>query len=406
MTTRFPLVLLPKRVIYVDDQGGFLDILRKTMPKRLSREFIDQPNAALQALLQETTYWCGVESLLSRAHEFRSDGEGEAPLYVKLYFQDWRRFHLTGVLIVDYAMPGLDGVELLKQLDHSPARRVLLTGAADAEVAVKAFNSGLIQKFIPKSTPNLFKEIASCSDEMHLSVCEHMGHLIRSTLRTDQIELLHEPRVVRGLQSKVEELNWIEYVVVGQPFGLLGMAHSGPLQWLQLETPDSLRELAEAAEELEYPPADVKAIRDFTALAPREIRQQLQVHDNRQLVVTDAICTAPDVFAAVIDLPLKVMTAQEYGVDDIRSPDELMRSLLRDVQLAHRIQVDADHDSAREAFTEALSHLAATGALSEFHGQALHAAMAGMRIQGELAALVEAAVSAARRDGKKHGPRK
>jgi len=405
MSTRFPLVLLPKRVVYVDDQGSFLDILRKTMPKRLSREFIDQPDAALQALSQETTYWRGVESLLSRAHEARSDGEGEAPLYVKLYFQDWRRFHLTGVLIVDYAMPGLNGVELLKRLDNCPARRVLLTGEADAEVAVKAFNSGLIQKFIPKSTPNLFKEISSCSEEMHLSVCEHMGHLMRSTLRTDQIELLHEPAVVRGLQSKIEELNWIEYVVVGQPFGLLGMAHTGPLQWMQLETPDSMRQLAEAAEELNYPPVDVEAIRECTALAPREIRQQLQVHDNRQLVVTDAICTAPDVFAAVVDLPVKVMTAQDYGVDDIRSPDELMRSLLRDAQVAYRIQADAEDDSARQAFSEALSHLAATGSLSDFHGQALHAAMASMRIQNDLAAKVEAAVSKARRKGKNHGPR-
>lgn len=398
MMARFPLVLLPKRVVYVDDDGWFLDILQKTMPRRRTREFIESPDAALQTLSQETAYWRDVEALLSGAQAARLDGMGEAPLYVRKYFQDWRRFHLTSVLIVDHGMPSMTGIEMLRRLEACPARRVLLTGMQIPDEVIQAFNSGLIQKFIPKGTPNIYKEVAACSDEMHASVCEHMGHLVRSTLTPGQIRLLHEPGVINGLTKKVEELGWIEYVVVGQPFGLLGMSHLGPLQWLQLETPKSLTELAEALADFEMAPADLQAIRDGTALLASEIRAQLGVVDNRQLVVTDSLCAAPELYCGLLDLPVKVLTARDYGLDDIRSTEELMRSLLRDVQMAHNATAEPDEGDLDDSLDEALEHFGATSALSDFHSQSARAVVAAASLPAVLAGRVDTALKAAQRD--------
>jgi len=401
--SRFPLVKLPKRIVYVDDDGAFLDALRKTMPKH-AREFRDSPRLTLEAIRGETPYWRAIELLLANANESRDSPGGEASLYVKRYFQDWRRFHLTGVLIVDYNMPGMTGIDLVRELDDCPARRVLLTGVADAEVAVRAFNQGLIQKFIPKSTPNLNREITSCANEMHRSVCEHLGHLMRGTLTGDQVELLHERSVVEALERKLDELGWIEYVVVGQPFGILGLSHDGPLQWLQLETDRSLSDHAESLADYNYEPADVDAVRECTALSVHEILTKLGLRATRSVIPTDSLASSPDVYCALVDLPIPVKTAKDFGIDDVQSIDEVMRSLLRDVMVAYSsAELDQPDQDAGTALKQALANLGATASATEFHKQALHSAMAKLTVDPSLAAQIEIALVRERRKGGPNG---
>lgn len=407
MNFLFPLVMVPKRIVFVDDRGSFLNKLQTIMPRRQSREFISSPQAALHELLQEVSYWRGIEALLSGSLQARMDERGEAGLYVHSYFQDWRRFHLTSVLIVDYAMPGLNGLDLLRKLEAFPARRLLLTGQPDTEkMAIQAFNKGLIQKFIPKDTQQLAKELTASAEEMHVAVCERIGDLVHGTLSTEQKELLYVPEVVAALKAKVRRLGWIEYVLVGQPFGLLGMSLSGPLQWLQLETRGSLDELAEVVAESDFGAAEVKSICECAALSPMEIRAQLQVPDNHELIPTETLCASPFVYCAVIDLPVKVLTASEYGLDDINSIEDLMRGLLRDSTLAHQAASVSADKGRTEVLAQALSHLAATAKLSESHEQALRAAIVSNATPGELAAKIESTLGAARQEGCNDGNRR
>ena len=49
----FPLVLLPKRVMYVEDAVSFLEVLRLTMSNKHSREFVDSAHIALMTFAKE-----------------------------------------------------------------------------------------------------------------------------------------------------------------------------------------------------------------------------------------------------------------------------------------------------------------------------------------------------------------
>jgi len=395
MTAIFPFVYLPKRVVYVDDDGRMLDILRMTMPRETAREFHNSGEAAYQALSMEAEYWSGINKILARAHDRRTESLGEAELYVQSYFNDWRRFHLTGVLIVDYTMPGMNGLELIRRLGACPSRRVLLTGEADEKVAVDAFNSGLIQKFIPKNTPNLYKEVRRYSDEMHLEVCQHLGHLVRSTLTEEQVALLHDPAVIKALWAKVDELDWLEYVVVGEPFGLLGMGHHGPLQWLQLETDASLRQLSQTAAELGYSEADARAIGRAEAVPVSELLMQLHLPEHTELVPLDDLCAHPSVWCAQFDLEAEVLAAGDYGLDDVRTPEEQMRALLRDVKHADRAAAQGLSPGAQAGLGNAISSLLATARLSKIHAQALVSTMQTMPMDRALEATINAALSSA-----------
>ncbi|HSV46731.1 MAG TPA: hypothetical protein VLJ58_13170, partial [Ramlibacter sp.] len=64
-------------------------------------------------------------------------------------------------------------------------------------------------------------------------------------------------------------------IVVGDPFGVLGMDAAGQVSWLQLETPAGLEGLAEMADVEGLPPSGVEDIRKGRKLIDLELRQAL-----------------------------------------------------------------------------------------------------------------------------------
>lgn len=59
------------------------------------------------------------------------------------------------VLIIDQQMPELSGLELCKLIQHTPMKKILLTGDTRHEQAIEAFNDGLIDVFVDKGHKNL-----------------------------------------------------------------------------------------------------------------------------------------------------------------------------------------------------------------------------------------------------------
>ena len=64
-------------------------------------------------------------------------------------------------------------------------------------------------------------------------------------------------------------------MVIGQPFGVLGMDRAGGVGWLQLETREGLQALAELAEIEGVPATGLQEIRAGRKLADLELKQAL-----------------------------------------------------------------------------------------------------------------------------------
>lgn len=68
----------------------------------------------------------------------------------------WGRDHEVDVVVSDFLMPGLDGIEFLKAFRelHPHAPRILLTGYADKENAIKAINEVGLFQYLEKPWDN------------------------------------------------------------------------------------------------------------------------------------------------------------------------------------------------------------------------------------------------------------
>ena len=133
-------------------------------------------------------------------------------------------------------MPGMDGLQALAELGDWPGSRVLLTGQADEQVAVRAFNRGLIDQFIPKQTPDISRRLIEAVERLLVTPHARHAQTWRATLSPEQNALLRAPR---------RATTWLAYC--GQALGRArgdrrpfrrARAWTPPARssWLQLET--------------------------------------------------------------------------------------------------------------------------------------------------------------------------
>lgn len=277
----FPLHRRAGRIVFLDNDAAYLQMLNHGLPERWHIALFTSPAACAQALRQEVPVW----QTDSRAQqEIITKWHAGTPLIPQIltYWRDggMARLGLTKVCLVDYAMPDMDGLEFLAGVPGCQAARILLTGFADSQVALGAFNAGLIEKFIPKQSPGLIGILAQIiGDLLHASSGESQQPWAQ-TLNVSQLALLADPAVSAHLEEWSAQRQWAEHVVIGSPFGVLSLNLDGAVEWLQLEAESSLPDLAELAELQGWDVQTVQAIRNGQSLIDVELSQFLE--DGRQ----------------------------------------------------------------------------------------------------------------------------
>ena len=270
----FPLFHRPGTVVFLDDDPDYLEMLALVLPRQWHLRLFLRPPEAIAHLLQEPPFWEADAWNQQQLIENWRDGKPLIPQILGYWSKYTERYALSRVCVVDYSMPGMDGLQALAELGDWPGSRVLLTGQADEQVAVRAFNHGLIDQFIPKQTPDISRRLIEAVDRLLFTSHARHAQTWRVTLKPEQNALLRAPGLANWLSDFCAR-HWVEHVAIGEPFGVLGMDAAGKISWLQLETRDGLPALAELAEVAGVAPDAVAEIRSGAKLADVELRQAL-----------------------------------------------------------------------------------------------------------------------------------
>ena len=148
----------PTQVIMVDDDPDFLDGISLMLDKNTSYKLFQSASEALDYANQSHKQ----VSLQKRCYSNYKTGPQDSDslshvdigrLYEEIYSGD--RFQTSSTVVVDYSVPEMSGLEFLMELKNPFIKKVLLTGQADTELAIKAFNKQLIDQYIDKHDPRL-----------------------------------------------------------------------------------------------------------------------------------------------------------------------------------------------------------------------------------------------------------
>ncbi len=145
----------PTQTILLDDNSRFLETMNVSLGKENVIKSFTNPDEVINYLTKNTnepfTRRC-----LHRPEEQQINHriiDVEVDAIVKEVYNP-KRFMENTVIVIDYAMPSMHGLDVCQALRHLPIKKIMLTGEADDKIAVQAFNQGLIHKFMRKGGPS------------------------------------------------------------------------------------------------------------------------------------------------------------------------------------------------------------------------------------------------------------
>lgn len=263
MSSKTPLTPYyhPTTACFIDDNESFVAGLALVMPSHMSSVGFFNPVDALEYVnrpqeLPSLADRCFSAHQHSSRQLFRLDTD-----LIEQEINIVRRFNRLSVVIVDYSMPAMDGLEFCEQVKDPYVGKVLLTGVADEKMAVEAFNAGLIDRFIAKSHPMASQQISEFSLDMQNNYFRAQTDQVQRTLSLTGPLFLNDPDVIRWVRRLMRRKNFCEYYMVSRPAGLLMLNPAGEIAHLVVQSEIECDEQATYAERLGAPAAIVRRLR-------------------------------------------------------------------------------------------------------------------------------------------------
>lgn len=235
----------PTTVVLVDDNESFVRSLTLELPSSIACQGFTHAEAALDFLNQPI----GLPPLVDRCFTLDRSHETDAVIHLDLgaieqEINHLERFRRVSVVLVDYAMPRMDGMVFCERMTDPYARRAMLTGVADEKMAVEAFNAGLIHRFIPKHKAAAVEAVVAFIAELQREYFNQSLARLKTALSIDPPGFLVDPVIAVRARRFMHDENIAEYYLVNDPPGFLMLRPDGTvIRVVLLDQPARARQI-------------------------------------------------------------------------------------------------------------------------------------------------------------------
>ncbi|MDH4274038.1 MAG: response regulator [Gammaproteobacteria bacterium] len=236
-------IYFPTKVAIVDDDIDYLSHLGLLLDDRLTYDLFTSPSEALYKIRSRES---GNQSLaascfhsLAQVESAKTAGWSIDLRRIHGLVHNAQRFSHFTVLIVDYAMPEMNGIELCRRLAGVPIKKILLTGKADSAVAVEAFNQGLIDQYIRKEDVNiasvLNQVVQRMIDRFFAEAC-----VVPNPALSAEAPYLFDQIFIDWFANIRAQQNVVEYYLWGWHLlgGYVMVTENGEVKLLMVQTPE------------------------------------------------------------------------------------------------------------------------------------------------------------------------
>lgn len=211
----------PTQVILLDDDPDFLEGVSLMLSKNLSFKIFQSANQALDYVNNANKHVKIQERCYSNYKTGPMESDSLSHIDIdKLHLEvmNGSRFQTASTVIVDYSMPEMNGLEFLLKVKNPFIKKVLLTGQADTELAIKAFNKQLIDQFIDKHDPKLRIKLNSIIATFQDQYFRNSFKLITDPIIANNRDaFLIDSQFQDFFQDLRDKYNCVEYYMVDSP---------------------------------------------------------------------------------------------------------------------------------------------------------------------------------------------
>lgn len=255
----------PTTVVLIDDKEKYLTRLKSDLKsERLSCLTYNNPQKALDFLTKQYQANPFIQRCLVNQDDYVIDRIATnfdvRAVYREIY--NAQRVNEISTLVIDYAMPGMSGLELCRQLRERrvPFKIIMLTGEAGKDLAVEAFNEGVIDKFIMKNTDNLMDVLVNSIHELQQSYFLGLSTKVLSVIDASANQMLvclNDPVFVEFFQDLCKKHRAVEYYLLDDQGSFLLFDIEANPTWLLLNTKDEIESAYDLAKHGDNVPRNV-----------------------------------------------------------------------------------------------------------------------------------------------------
>ena len=231
----------PTTVAFVDDNPQFLVNLSLQLDSQLAFRLFHSPVSALLALNADSSEAPMVERFFSLYRDREDANNSRHVIDVSLDLihrevHNARRFEQVSVVVVDYDMPQIDGLEFCRSLKNPAIKKILLTGKADERIAVRAFNEKTIDRFIRKQNDDVMSVLNRTIAELQQEYFDQIEHMLSDALAVGSHLFLGDPEFAGRFQEIRQRHGIVEHYLTCTPDGILLLDAGGSAHLLIVQT--------------------------------------------------------------------------------------------------------------------------------------------------------------------------
>ena len=249
-----PACYFPTLTLLIDDNGRFLQGLQRFLGKEYSTLPFDNSVKIFNFISQyKNTDKIPLYTNLSlKEGDINISDELiniNIPEIVKI-LQREDRFEELSVVVVDYAMPGMNGIEVsskIKEEIATPIKIIMLTGEADEHTAVNAFNNGVINRFIKKSADDCLVKVKEYLADLEIRYFQDLSRTVAESFKARANFILEEPDFINIFNKIIEENKIIEYYLIEDSGSFMMLDKDGKITRLIVKTAEDMETLYDIA---------------------------------------------------------------------------------------------------------------------------------------------------------------
>lgn len=242
-----PTCFFPSTTLFIDDCRDFLLNFVLQLDEGLAYRIFDSPFDALDFIGGSR---CELDLLNQRCLKEYNQAKKNpltnhtihldlAAIHAEIY--NPRRFSEISVVVIDYLMPGINGLDFCRSIGNTNIKKILLTGQADEKLAIEAFHEGLIDRYIKKSDPHAAELITKSIYELQLQYFQSMSDMVVRMLSLSSPGCLQDKKFVDFFRSLREEKGIVEYYMVDNSGSFLLLNDDANLSFLLVKNAQDMK---------------------------------------------------------------------------------------------------------------------------------------------------------------------
>lgn len=233
------------------------------------------------------------------------------------------RFGIPSVLVADFYMPGMNGLDFFRALQHLPCKKILLAGAGEERIAVDALNEGWIDRYVRKQDADVLPQLEGQIGAMRQAWFLDQARTERELLALHDYSFLRCPRLAAVVQALYQRHGFVEHYIFPGPNGLLLIDAAGEAQLMVVETERGMQAQYEIARDSGAPRPLLQALADRRVVPFFQHLGRDGMYDKSVNGGWQAQCRAPEIcrgdetyYWALFALPASYLREPPYSHAD------------------------------------------------------------------------------------------